>query len=94
MIVCTSLLLFSVPKDLNPVVPKRPHEKQKPKAAPEENIAGLVHKSEREIHGPNRGRDFEKKKSDGDDSLHAPFSRSKRVSSLHQLQKIMFTVEL
>jgi len=73
MILRTSFLFFVFPvsEDLKPVIPERAHQKQESETSPEENIAGLVHKAEGEIHGPNGGGDFYEKQRGGDESFHA-----------------------
>src|SRR5208283_893346 len=77
MILQTSFLVFSVPVDLKPVIPKRAYQKQKPQAAPEKNVAGLVHEGEGEIHGPDGSGDFEEEQCGADDFFHVAIPRER-----------------
>jgi hypothetical protein len=104
MIFRTSFLvsIFSVPEDLKSVIPERADQKQKPQAAPEEDIAGFVHEAEGEIHGPNRSGDFEEEQGGADDFLHAAPLREIRFGCLRRspqkgaqrYPRIVFTVKL
>src|SRR5271165_7012501 len=103
MIFRASFLVFSVPIDLKPVIPKCAYQKQKSQAAPEKNVAGLVHEGKSEIYRPNGCGDFDEEQGGGGEFLHAaippgeknkPFARSGAENKRRYSGFIMFTIEL